>query len=187
MIKAPVPAKAKLTMVLTRMSSLLRDAPIAPIPNTPKKRARPSYREKLRCGFWLAPTGAHRKFVSSKELGWVLMNAPSRLFVAGNLCRRMMARAAPFRPGSPSKLSSAFSRQFFSYGAAFSTVPYDFAENDYKFDPQAPSPAAAALRANEPESAFWIRRFLPRGRPSQSPPHPPACSGALPPRCFSPG
>src|SRR2546427_10794600 len=29
-----------------------------------------------------------------------------------------------------------------------------------------PPPEAAALRANEPESAFRIRRFLPRGRPA---------------------
>jgi len=50
-----------------------------------------------------------------------------------------------------------------------------------------PPPAAAALRASEPESAFWIRRFLRRGRPAQSPPHPQACSGALPPRCCSLG
>jgi hypothetical protein len=54
-----------------------------------------------------------------------------------------MPRAAPFRPGSSSKLSSAFSRQFFSYGVAFSTVPYDFAENEYALDPQASSTRGA--------------------------------------------
>ncbi len=50
-----------------------------------------------------------------------------------------MPRAAPFRPGSPSRLSSASSRQFFSYGVAFSSVPYDFAENEFELDPQASS------------------------------------------------
>src|SRR5437016_13413157 len=33
----------------------------------------------------------------------------------------------------------ASSRQFFSYGVAFSTVPYDFAENEFELDPQAAS------------------------------------------------
>ncbi len=33
----------------------------------------------------------------------------------------------------------ASSRQFFSYGVAFSTVPYDFAENEFALDPQAAS------------------------------------------------
>src|SRR2546430_1477261 len=67
------------------------------------------------------------------------MNAPGNPFAAGNLCRRVMPGAAPFRPGSPWKLSSASSRQFFSYGVAFSTVPYDFAENEFELDPQAAS------------------------------------------------
>jgi len=31
-------------------------------------------------------------------------------------------------------------------GVAFSTVPYDFAENEYVVEPQASSPTAAALR-----------------------------------------
>src|SRR5258708_20239768 len=51
----------------------------------------------------------------------------------------MMPRAAPFRDGSPSKRSSACSRQFIGYGVAFPTVPYDFAENEYELDPQASS------------------------------------------------
>src|SRR5258708_39354429 len=51
----------------------------------------------------------------------------------------MMPRAAPFRHGSPSKRSSACSRQFIGYGVAFPTVPYDFAENEYELDPQASS------------------------------------------------
>jgi len=50
-----------------------------------------------------------------------------------------MLRTAPFRPGSPSRLSSASSRQFFGYGVAFSSVPYDFAENEFELDPQASS------------------------------------------------
>src|SRR5438132_1170506 len=33
----------------------------------------------------------------------------------------------------------ASSRQFFSYGVAFSTLPYEFAENEYELDPQAAS------------------------------------------------
>jgi hypothetical protein len=50
-----------------------------------------------------------------------------------------MPRADPFRHGSPSKRSSASSRLFTGYGVAFSTVPYDFAENEYELDPQASS------------------------------------------------
>ncbi len=50
-----------------------------------------------------------------------------------------MPRAAPFRHGSPSKRSSACSRQFIGYGVAFPTAPYDFAENEYELDPQASS------------------------------------------------
>jgi len=50
-----------------------------------------------------------------------------------------------------------------------------------------PLPAAAVLRLNEPGSAFWIRRFLRRGRPVQSLPRRQACSGAWLPRCCSPG
>jgi hypothetical protein len=45
MTKDLAPDRAKLTMVPTRMSSLRRGAPIVPIPNIPKKRGRPSYRE----------------------------------------------------------------------------------------------------------------------------------------------
>src|SRR6266404_7620116 len=114
-------------------------APIAPILDTPTKLAKPSCRERLRCKFWSAPTGALRKSVSSRESVWGLMNAPSRQFAAGNLRRRMMPRAAPFRHGSPSKRSSACSRQFIGHGVAFSAVPYDFAENEYELDPQASS------------------------------------------------
>jgi hypothetical protein len=51
----------------------------------------------------------------------------------------MMRRAAPFRLGSPSKLSFASSRQFFGNGVAFFTVPYEFAENEFELDPQAAS------------------------------------------------
>jgi len=65
---------------------------------------------------------------------------------------------------------------------AFSTVPYDFAENEYVVEPQASSPTAAALRTG---TGIWIRRSLPRGRPAQSPLHPRTCSGALPPRCLA--
>src|SRR4029077_16328999 len=133
------------------------------------KRARPSYRERLRCGFWLAPTGAHRKFVSSRELGWVLMNAPSRPFGAGNSCRRMMSRTAPFRPGSPSRLSSASSRQFFSYGVTFSSVPYDFAESEFELDPQASSARAGDPPRKRPESGVLDPPFPPKRPPGPIP------------------
>src|SRR5438132_239999 len=81
----------------------------------------------------------YRKSESFRESGWGLMNAPSRPFAAGNLCRRMMAGAGPWQPGSRSRRSSASSRQRFGNGVAFSNVPYDFAENEFELEPEASS------------------------------------------------
>src|SRR5712692_7995504 len=156
--------------------------------------AKPSYRERSRCKFWLALTGAHRKFESFGELGWGLMNARSRPFAAGNLCRRMMPRAAPFRRGSPSRWSSGFSRQFFGNGVAFSLCPTTSPKTNLNLTRRPPPPAVVARRASEPESAFWIRRSLPRGRLDPSPQFLlPCCSASSrdcssrdsPPRLFS--
>src|ERR1700730_6797093 len=80
---------------------------------------------------------ALRKSALSKESAWDLMNAPGNPFAAGNSCPRTMLRTAAFRPGSRSRLSSASSRQFFSYGVAFSSGPYDFAQSEFALDPQA--------------------------------------------------
>ncbi|MCU1315119.1 MAG: hypothetical protein JWN63_441 [Candidatus Acidoferrum typicum] len=92
-----------------------------------------------------------------------------------------MLRTAPFRPGSPSRLSSASSRQFFSYGVAFSTVPYDFAENEFELDPQ----AASARGGGPPRKRTGIGVLDPPF-PSKRPPGPiPAVPSSLLFRIFA--
>jgi|ERR1700687_2120556 len=140
---------------------------IALIRNTPTKRAKPRSRESWRCRFWSAPTGARRRFDSSKESVWDSTSARYNLFEAGSSFRRATLRATPCPLGSLWKPSFAFSRQSFNNGEAFFTVSYEFTPWE-----QEPTPQVSSARGGRPPRKLTGIGVLDPPGPTKRPPGP---------------